>query len=381
VKRFFLITMGVVFLLLFSIKLSMAIDPPKNEASLSYRLFDGGGIRVHGPAVILKKELKGRMAIEAGGRLDMVSSASIDVLTQASQPKFTDERKEIYLGGSHIWGDSLFSANYTVSDESDYVSNTVSLGLTHDFFDRNTTVNLNFARSSDEVSSNANPSFGERAFRRTTYSLGLTQSFTPRWLAQFNYEITADEGYINSPYRSALVGDNVRTAAQSPEVYPNARTGQAWVIRSTHGFLRDLVAGGGLKSSVQATYRYYQDTFDVQSHTGKLLYQRRFSSNKRFGIFYRYYQQTAASFYGDVLPSTQLFKARDKELSTFSSHGMGFSFKFEPHQKKWGWFENPYLKAGYSFLMFEYDDFSDPRNGQLYSWEANVFQISLGSTY
>ncbi len=378
-KRFLFIIIGMVFLLLFSMKPIMAIDPPKDEASIAYNYFSGGGITVQGPAIILKKEMMGRMSIEAGARTDMVSSASIDVVTQGS--KFSDERKEIYLGGSHIWGDSLFSGTYSVSDESDYTSNTFSLGLTHDFLDRNVTVNLGVARSRDDVSSNSNPSFGEKAFNRTAYRIGLTQSFSPRWLAQLNYEITADDGYINSPYRSALVGNTVQTAAQSPELYPNARTGQAWVIRSTHGFLRDLALGGGLKSSVQVSYRYYQDTFDVQSHTGKLYYQYRLSPNKRFGISYRYYQQTAASFYGDVLPSSQLFKARDKELSTYSSHGVGFSFRFEPHQKKWGWFKNPYLKAGYNFLMFKYDDFSDPRSGQLYSWEANVFQISLGSTY
>lgn len=355
----------------------MSIDPPEDEASLAYNYFDGGGITVHGPAIILKKAMKGRMSIEAGGRMDMVSSASIDVLTQASKgEKFTDDRKEVYLGGSHIWGDSLVSASYTISDESDYTSNTLALGLTHDLLDRNVTVDLRVARSRDDVSSNADPDFGEAGFNRTAYSIGLTQSLSPRWLAQMNYELTADDGYINSPYRNALVG-----TAWVPEVYPDARTGQAWVIRSTHGFLRDLAAGGGLKSSVQVTYRFYRDTFDVQSHTGKLSYQHRFSPNKLFGISYRYYQQTAASFYGDVLPASQLFRARDKELSTFSSHGLGLSFKFEPHRKKWGWFENPYLKAGYNFLMFDYDDFSDPRNGQLYSWEANVFQISLGSRY
>ncbi len=356
----------------------MAIDPPEDEAFLSYNYFDGGGISVHGPAVILKKAMKGRMSIEAGGRMDIVSSASIDVLTQASKGEaFTDERTEVYLGGSRIWGDTLFSANYTVSDESDYTSNTLMLALTHDFFERNVSVNLRVARSTDDVSSNADPAFGEAGLKRTAYSLGLTQSLSPRWLAQLNYEVTADDGYINSPYRNALL----ESTAWVPEVYPNARTGQAWVLRSTHGFLRDLQAGGGLRGSVQLSYRYYRDTFDVQSHTGKLFYQHRLSPNRSFGIFYRYYQQTAASFYGDVLPASQLFKARDKELSTFSSHGVGLSFKFESREKKWGWFERPYFKMGYNFLMFDYDDFSDPRTGQLYSWEANVFQISLGSRY
>ncbi len=354
----------------------MAIDPPEDEAFAGYNLYEGGGITVQGPAVIVRKAYEGKTAIEAGARVDLVSSASIDVVTQAS--KYSEERQEYTLSGSHIIGETLVSASYTLSDEPDYTSNTYAFGVSHDLFDKNLTMSFRVARSWDRVGQNDDPSFGWKDFNRTIYAAGLTQSFSPRWLLQINYEISADTGYMNNPYRSALSTGN----AQIDEHYPDARTGQAAVIRTSYAFFEETADGPGrLESSVQLDYRYYQDTFDILSHSGKLTVQRYLFPNWLAGIFYRYYQQEAASFYGDRLPVTQVFRARDKELSTFSNHWVGLTVKYKPLQRKWGWFKNPYFKAGYSFILFKYDDFTDPRNGELYSKEANVLSASFGFNY
>lgn len=354
----------------------MSIDSPQDEVSVSYNLFEGGGITVHGPAVIIQKALKGKLAIEAGGRVDLISSASIDVVTQAS--KFSEERQEYNIGVSNIFDGTRLSTNYSYSDESDYTSNTLSLGMTHDLFDKNFTIDLTVSRAWDEVGKNSDPSFGLQDLNRTNYSIGLTQSLTPRWLAQFNYEVTAEDGFINNPYRNA----RTTTLAWVPENYPETRTGQAWVVRSSYGFPSGGTDGrGGVSKTIQLTYRYYRDTFDIQSHTGKTLYQQSLSSNWMAIGFYRYYRQDAASFYGDLIPLNQTFKARDKELSTFSDHWIGLSIQYEPMRIKWGWIQNPYLKAGYSYILYKYDNFSDPRNGEPYSWNANVFQASFGFNY
>ncbi len=375
-KYLFFVMVSLVLLLDFTAKHVMAIDPPEDEVSMVYNLYAGGGISVRGPAVIVRKEMMGKTAIEAGARVDLVSSASIDVVTQAS--KYSEERKEYTLGGSHIFGETLVSASYTLSDEPDYTSDTYAFGMSHDLFDKNLTLSFRVARSWDKVGQNDDPDFGWKDFSRTLYTASLTQSFSPRWLVQFNYEVSADDGYINNPYRSALSTNN----ALIDEHYPDARTGQAVVFRTRYAFLEETSEGPGrLESAIQMDYRYYQDTFDVRSHTGKILYQRYLVSNWLAGAFYRYYQQDAASFYGDRLPVDQLFRARDKELSTFSDHWLGLTLKYKPRRRTWGWIENPYFKAGYSFILFKYDNFTDPRNGELYSKEANVVSASFGFNY
>lgn len=354
----------------------MAISPPEDEASVGYNLYDGGGITVHGPALIVKKTVPGNLSVEAGARVDLVSSASIDVVTQAS--KYSEEREEYSFGLSKILGETSLTTRYTLSDESDYTSDNLSLSLAHDLLDKNVTLNLQVARSWDQVGRNDDPAFGWEDFTRTVYAVGLTQSLSPRWLAQFNYEITADNGLINNPYRSA----RTLGGGATPENYPDARTGQAWVVRSSFGFPGGGSNGtGGISKTLQVDYRYYQDTFNVRSHTGKILYQHYLGVHWLIGGFYQFHTQGEASFYGDRLPTSQIFKARDKELSKFSDHWFGGSIRFKPASRQWGWIKDPYFKAGISFLIFNYDNFTDPRNGELYSQESNVLQTSFGFHY
>lgn len=354
-----------------------AVEPPQDEASVGYNLYSGGGITVQGPAMIVKKELLNRMSVKAGARVDLVSSASIDVVTQASPYK--ERRTEYTVGADVLHGDILTGINYTQSRESDYISNTFSVGMAHDLFEKNTTLSLRVARSWDKVGKNGDPSFGQEEANRTLYAAGITQSLTPRWMAQVNYEGTADSGFLNNPYRSVFTLDG----GTAPEHYPEARTGHAWVLRTGFG----LVPGSaddlpvGQRSSIQFDYRYYQDTFAIHSHTGKVEYQRYVRNDWLIGSFYRYYRQGEASFYGDRVPSTQLFKARDKELSRFSDHWMSGSLTYKPRGFNWHGLGNLSILFSYSFLMYDYDNFTDPRTGALYSQRAHVLHTSLGFTY
>jgi len=368
---------GILFLLIIVIEQAEAVEPPQDEVSVGYNYYSGGGITVQGPAVIVRKELLNRMSIKAGTRVDLISSASIDVVTQASSYK--EDRQEYNFGANLLHGETLMGLDYTNSSESDYVSDTLSVGVAHDLFNKNMTFDLRVTRSWDQVGKNDDPAFGWKEFNRTIYSAGITQSLTSRWLIQFNYEATAEDGFINNPYRSVLtVGGGI-----APENYPEARTGHAWAVRTGYGFPPRTLDEGTIEgnSSIQVDYRYYQDTFDVRSHTGKVLFQHYLLRDWLLGTFYRYHRQGDASFYADRVPASQVFKARDKELSRFTDHWVGGSIKYKPKKWLWGWMEDPFIQFNYSFLMFDYDNFTDPRTGELYSRRAHVIHTSLGFSY
>ena len=368
---------GILLTWVLALETAKAIEPPQDDVSVGYNYYNGGGITVQGPAVIVRKDLLNRISLKAGARVDLVSSASIDVVTQASPYK--EERKEYTFGANVLRGDTLVGLDYTNSSESDYISDTLSVGLARDLFDKNTTLSLRVARSWDQVGKNNDPAFGWKGFNRTVYSAGVTQSLASRWLVQFNYEVTADQGLINNPYRSVFTLDG----GTAPENYPEARTGHAWVFRTGYGFpprATDESTGGGI-NSIQLDYRYYQDTFGVRSHTGGASLQHYLLNDWLFGLSYQYYWQGEATFYGDRLPVSQVFKARDKELSRFRDHWVGVSAKFKPKRWRWRWIENPYIQLSYSFLIFNYDNFTDPRTGELYSQEAHVIHTSLGFNY
>jgi Protein of unknown function (DUF3570) len=351
-----------------------AIEPPRDEGSAGYNYYTGGGVTVQGPAVIVRKSVQDRASVNAEYRVDSISSASIDVVTQASP--YRETRQEYSLGTNILNGEILMNLDYTGSRESDYISDTVAVGLAQDIFDKNTTLNFRVARSWDQVGKNKDPSFGWKDFNRTIYATGITQSLTSRWLVQLNYEATADDGFINNPYRSAITTDG----GLIPENYPDARTGQAWVIRTSYGFPSALLEGGlgELLGSVQLDYRYYRDTFDVFSNTGRINFQFYLVRDWLFGVFYQYYQQGAASFYADRVPPDQQYKARDKELSHYHDQWVGLTFKFIPKAARWGPITNPYLQINTSMMITHYDNFTDPRNGDLYSRTAYVTQTSVG---
>jgi hypothetical protein len=194
-----------------------------------------------------------------------------------------------------------------------------------------------------------------------------------------NYEGTADSGFLNNPYRSVILESDTL----APERYPESRTGHAWVLRTGYGAAQGA-AGDlsiGQRSSLQLSYRYYQDTFGIRSHTGKVEYQRYIRNDWLVGSFYRYYRQDEASFYGDRVPLSQIFKARDKELSRFSDHWIGGSLKYKPKGFSWHGLENLSVQLTYSFLMYDYENFTDPRNDTLYSQTAHVLHTSLGFSY
>ncbi|MBI3608202.1 MAG: DUF3570 domain-containing protein [Nitrospirae bacterium] len=372
---------GCVVWLVWALGTAEALEPPRDDTSIGYNLYSGGGLTVQGPAIIVKKALLKRMSVEVGTRVDLISSASVDVVTQASA--YRERRTEYTLGTQVLHDDILTGINYTQSRESDYTSNTLSIGMAHDLFDKNTTMSLRVSHSWDKVGKNGDPSFGWKDFDRTIYAAGVTQSVTPRWLLQVNYEGTADSGFINNPYRSALTQQTGGLTSLVPENYPEARTGHAWVLRTGYGFVPDSVdeVSAGKRSSLQLDYRYYQDTFDIHAQTSRVTFQRYVASDWLLGSFYQYHRQSDASFYGDHLPSTQLFKARDKELSQFSDHWIGGSLKYKPQGFNWHGLENLYVQFGYSFAMYDYDNFTDPRTGELYSLRAHVLHTSLGFTY
>ena len=376
------LALGLIWIFVWPLHEVAAIEPPEDAASVGYNYYDGGDITVQGPAVIVRKNVMNRITMEAAYRVDMISSASIDVVTQASRRSYEEDRKEYTVGLGFYRGDALIGLNYTNSRESDYESDTLAVGIAQDIFNKNITLNLKVARSWDRVGKNNDPSFGWKDFNRTAYGLGWAQTLSHRWLLQLNYELTADEGFINNPYRSALTEDG----GWIPEEYPDARTGHAWVARTSFAFLPRIIgdegsdSSGGL-SSLQLEYRYYQDSFDIQAHTARIRFQQYVFKKWLLNAFYQYYAQDEASFYGDKVPSNQNYVSRDKELSQFNEHGIGFSVKYRPGRLRWSWIQEPYFQLGYTYLIFEYENFTDPRTGELYDLQANVIHTSLGFNF
>ena len=57
---------------------------PDDRADVLYHLYDGGGVEIDGPSILVRKKVGKSVSVVGNYYVDMVSSASIDVVTTAS---------------------------------------------------------------------------------------------------------------------------------------------------------------------------------------------------------------------------------------------------------------------------------------------------------
>jgi len=348
---------------------------PDDRADILYHSYDGGGVDITGPSVLVLKKIGENVAVSGNYYVDSISSASIDVVTTAS--KYSEDRTEVSAGVDYMHGNSIMSLSYTNSDENDYEANAAGLGISMDMFGNMTTVDMGYAYGWDTVKNNNDPTFS-KDIDRQNYSVGITQVLTKDMLLEINYEGITDEGFLNNPYRSVRYVDSTNPIGYSyqPEVYPKTRTSNAIAARTLYYL--------PYRAATYAEYRFFDDTWGITAQNIEIGYIHPLESGWIFEGRYRYYTQDSADFYSDLFPrqNAQNFLARDKELSKFTSNTIGFTVSYDFIQNGWYSIDHGSINFAYDHIMFDYDNFRDLRdtnapvgNEPLYDFSADVAQI------
>ncbi|MEZ5540696.1 MAG: DUF3570 domain-containing protein [Pseudomonadota bacterium] len=359
---------------------SLAADAgvlPDDRADVLYHSYEGGGVEINGPSVMVLKKIGQNVALNGNYYVDSISSASIDVVTSGASA-YTEERKEFTGGADYLHGNSTISVSYTNSTENDYEANTASFGISMDMFENMTTVSMGYIRGWDTVQNNLDDTFS-RDVNRQNYKLGLSQVITKDMVMELNYEGITDEGFLNNPYRTVRWYDELNnTSGTQPEMYPNTRTSSAVALRARYYL--------PYRAAISGEYRYFTDTWGIDAHTLEAGYTHPLAGGWTVDGHYRYYTQGAADFYSDLFPheDAQNFLARDKELSTFSSHTFGVRLSYDFLENGWHSLERGTVNVAWDHIMFNYDDFRDlrvvspvPGEEPFYSFAADVFQLYL----
>ncbi len=349
---------------------------PEDRADVLYHLYDGGGVEIDGPSILVRKKVGKSVSIVGNYYVDMVSSASIDVITTASP--YTEERKQWSLGMDYLRGNTTMRVNYISSEESDYDAETVSFSVSQDMFGDLTTLTLGYALGDDLVRRSDDPSF-ERNLDKQTYSIGVTQILTKKLISTLNFETVTDEGYLNNPYRSVRYADLGSALGYSfePELYPNTRTSNALGLRARYYL--------PYRAAIEAEYRFFTDTWDIEGHTAALTYIHPWGDFTFTGKF-RYHTQTGAHFYSDLFSRSEAtnFRGRDKELSALQSYTFKLKAAYEflnDDGNDWGFIKKAKVTASVDLLHVDYDNFSDltalaPIGDEpLYKLDADIFQV------
>ncbi len=348
---------------------------PEDRADLLLHSYDGGGVTIQGPSLLVRKQFAQKFSASANYYVDKVSSASIDVITTASP--YSEERTQYSLGLDYLHDRWLMNVGFTSSVENDYQADTFSFGISQDIFGDLTTVSLGYSLGNDVVTRRGDATFRDTV-ERQQYRLGLSQILTKNLLLGLSWETITDEGFLNNPYRQVRYVDTGSPLGYSyeQELYPRTRTSDAASIRMRYYL--------PYRAALHAEYRQYSDTWDIQADTFEIGYTHPIESGWIIEGSLRFYSQNNADFFSDLFPSSQYqnFIARDKELSTFSSQTIRLGASYDIVRGGWRFVERGTLNVVYDHLMFDYEDFRDLRGvgavagtEPLYSFDANVIQV------
>jgi hypothetical protein len=352
---------------------------PDDRSDVLYHQYIGGGVEIDGPSILVRKSVGKSVSVAANYYVDMVSSASIDVITTASP--YTEERTQYSLSADYLRGNTMMSVGLTSSEESDFDASTYNLSIAQDMFGDLTTLTLSYAYGDDTVRRSDDPGFF-RDNTRQHYGIGVTQILTRNLISALNFEVITDEGFLNNPYRSVRYLDAGSPVGYSfePELYPHTRTSSAFGVRAKYYL--------PYRAALEVQYRFFSDTWDITGNTAAIAYTHPWR-DFIFTAKYRWHDQTGAHFFRDTFSRSEAtnFRGRDKELSPLTSQTLKFAVAYEFLSNGMGFLDKGTVNLSFDHLMIDYAEFRDISTGAafgsepLYHLDADVYQLFVSFWY
>ena len=279
---------------------------------------DNDGNRIVTPVTSVEGDAGPHVTLHAQVLFDVMTCASVDVVSSATQKGHFKETREQYDGGLVVhWGAWSLSAATSFSRENDYRSVTGTLGLGVELFQRNTSLTLGYGFSDSDVGRASDPLF-ERDLDSHTVTASLTQVLSSNVVLQVGYFLGALSGYQGSPYRNVAIGGGT----SAPESAPTWRLRQALVARVKASLSSSWFLG--------ADYRFYFDTWGIDSHTAELALTHEPVRWFSWRLRDRFYLQDGADFYQEVYDTRRRYMTSDRELGPFLSNLVGLKLVFVP---------------------------------------------------
>ncbi len=360
--------------------------PPDRFDVLMHK-YQGGGITVQGPSILIQKKLGDHVSVGANYYQDMISSASIDVLLTASPYRETRTQKSASVQYMH--GKTSYVAGFINSIDPDHRANTSYYSVSQSMFGDLTTVTLSYRRGWDrifrDIKQNGvivnDPTFHQRADHRV-YGFGLTQILTRNLIGTADYELDTDQGYLASPYRDIRYVDpnNPVGYTLANQVYPGTRTSDALAVSLKYYM--------PYRAALTGRYRFYTDSWGILAHTLQADYVQPWH-HFTFDGNVRYYRQGAASFFSDLFPYANYsnYMARDRELAAFHSVTVGFEASYAFSIPGATWIQKSAATVAYDRMMINYLDYRNALYSKfdpgaikagaepLYTLDASMYQL------
>lgn len=263
-------------------------------------------ITARAPSVSIEAPIGSSWSVSASTVRDSVSGASPRRYTSTAIPsgasRMSEERTAVDGSVTYYRPRSAYSFSLSNSTEHDYKSNAAGVNARFSTDDHNTTVNVGAGWSSDKIGKTGDPDLHET---KHTYEMlvGVTQAMTRTDLLQFNIGFSRGAGYFTDPYKYDL--------------RPEDREQWTALLRWNHHF-------ESMGSTLRTSYRYYTDSWSVNSHALQAEWVQPISDQLSLTPLVRYYTQSAASFYLDPRPGTQRAPVHSNEIYSYDQRLSAF---------------------------------------------------------
>ena len=287
--------------------------------------------------------------------LDVISAASVDIVSTASQ-RWTEVRHAGALQGGYKPGDIGVAASAAFSSEPDYLSFAGGGKLSWDFADKSHSAILGYAFDHDTIGRAGTPfSVFSHSLAQHTIDGGVTLTLSRAAVLSLIGDLILERGDQSKPYRyipmfSSSVAPSIRkgesidtvNAERLPERplerLPDSRERYALTARFGYRFAR---------STLRADERVYTDSWSLHASTTDLRYY--FNVSPRFTLWPRVrgHVQNGVSFWERAYVSTfgpsgweiPAYRAGDRELGPLFTitAGLGASYAFGPAIEPSAW--------------------------------------------
>jgi len=309
----------------------------KAENSLAYEYEDysepDGRVGVTTQSARIDQDLGTDMHLALSGVTDAIAGA-----TPSGQPapqgsdqvalsELHNYRKAWEADLSRQITDFNVAVGFSRSIEDDYESNGWSVNTLTNFNQKNTTLLAGVAGTDDDVEIFFTPAWRNK--HSTNYIVGVTQLLDPHTFVTVDFTWGRLTGMLDDPYKVVQKSTQVLPGIFLPVTFSDNRgdirdKGTLFVsvnhdVSSWHGAL-------------EASYRFYADTYGITSSTGEFAWLQRLGRRFILKPDIRLYQQTAADFYHYNLDTTSIVPTRipnpqgphyssDARLSAFDEAG------------------------------------------------------------
>ncbi len=246
---------------------------------------------------------------DADGRpVQVMSGATID-----------ETRTDVSIDTRYYSDTSEHAIVVGYSTENDYEAINIGLETLYSFEGAQTSINLGAGYSDDTVKPTDGGSVRfpyriDRAGRDSANAvIGLTHVLNPTTVLQGALSFTRQSGYLSDPYKLTVVDGAAR-----PDTRPDDRNQVAWSLRLRHRF-------ADWNASLHADYRYYSDSWKIDSHTLELGWYQDLGERWRITPSLRYYSQSQAGFYRPyyVAETSDNLYSSDYRLSPYGAFTAG----------------------------------------------------------